>query len=268
LSPVAIAGAPGLTRARPDLAVWVAPGDGDSLSIGGTHTIHLLRRNVGIKVLLFNNRIYGLTKGQYSPTSELGKKAKSTPYGSLDRPFNPLSLALGAEATFVARSVDVFQPHLKAVLKKAAAHQGSAFVEVLQNCNIFNDGAWHGQTDKDLREDSTIALEHGKPLLFGKAKDRGIRRNGLALEVVKLGDGVGERDLIVHDEHDPNPAYAFLLSRMDQTPGFPTPIGVLRAVDAPRYETLVADQIRAVVAKKGQGDLAGLLRTGDTWEVR
>jgi len=261
--------ATGIKIARPDLEVWVATGDGDALSIGGNHTIHMLRRNVGIKVLLFNNRIYGLTKGQYSPTSELGKKAKSTPYGSLDRPFNPLSLALGAEATFVARCVDVFQPHLKAVLKNAAAHPGSAFIEILQNCNIFNDGAWENLTDKALRDDHTIAIEHGKPLVFGKAKDKGIRMNGLALEVVALGNGITEKDLIVHDERDPNPAYAFLLSRMDATPGFPTPIGVLRAVeDTPRYESLVTDQVRAVTDKKGKGDLGRLLRAGDTWEVR
>ncbi len=259
--------ASGLKIARPDLDVWVATGDGDALSIGGNHTIHMLRRNVGVKVLLFNNRIYGLTKGQYSPTSEVGKKAKSTPFGSLDRPFNPLSLALGAEASFVARGVDVFQPHLKAVMKRAAAHQGSAFVEVLQNCNIFNDGAWQPITEKDVRDDATISVEHGKPLVFGKARDKGIRMNGISLEVVKLGDGVTEKDLIVHDERHPNPAYAFLLSRMDHTPGFPTPIGILRAVEAPRYETLVADQVRAVTEKKGPGDLAKLLRTGDTWEV-
>jgi 2-oxoglutarate ferredoxin oxidoreductase subunit beta len=260
--------AAGLKIARPELKVWVVTGDGDGLSIGGNHLIHALRRNLDIKVILFNNRIYGLTKGQYSPTSELGKKAKSTPHGSLDRPFNPLSLALGAEATFVARSVDVFQPHLKAVLKKAAAHPGSAFVEVLQNCNIFNDGAWESLTEKELRDDSTIALEHGKPLVFGKGRDKGIRMNGLELEVVKLGDGVTEKDLIVHDERHPNPAYAFLLSRMDATPGFPTPIGVLRAVEAPRYEALMADQVRAVTGRKGKGDLAALLRAGDTWEVR
>jgi 2-oxoglutarate ferredoxin oxidoreductase subunit beta len=259
--------ATGIKIARPDLDVWVATGDGDALSIGGNHTIHMLRRNVGIKVLLFNNRIYGLTKGQYSPTSELGKKAKSTPYGSLDRPFNPLSLALGAEATFVARSVDVFQPHLKAVLRKAAAHPGSAFIEILQNCNIFNDGAWDNLTDKALRDDQTIAIEHGKPLVFGKARDKGIRMNGLSLEVVRLGEGASESDLIVHDERHPNPAYAFLLSRMDQSPGFPTPIGVLRAVEQPRYETQVAEQLSAVVARKGRGDLAKLLRAGDTWQV-
>jgi 2-oxoglutarate ferredoxin oxidoreductase subunit beta len=260
--------ATGVKVARPELEVWVATGDGDSLSIGGNHTIHMLRRNVGVKVLLFNNRIYGLTKGQYSPTSELGKKAKSTPYGSLDRPFNPLSLALGAEATFVARSVDVFQPHLKSVLKKAAAHQGSAFIEVLQNCNIFNDGAWEGLTDRGVRDDHTVSLEHGRPLVFGKNRDKGIRMKGLALEVVSLGAGVSEKDLVVHDEQNPSPAYAFLLSRMDTSPGFPTPIGVLRAVDAPRYEVEIAEQIGAVTAKKGRGDLQRLLRAGDTWEVR
>ncbi len=259
--------ATGIKIARPELEVWVATGDGDALSIGGNHTIHMLRRNVGIKVLLFNNRIYGLTKGQYSPTSEMGKKAKSTPYGSLDRPFNPLSVALGVEATFVARSVDIFQPHLKGVLKKAAAHSGSAFVEVLQNCNIFNDGAWESLTDKGLRDDHTISLEHGQPLVFGKDGDKGIRRKGLELEVVTLGNGVTEEDLVVHDERNPNPAYAFLLSRMDSRPDFPTPIGVLRAVEAPCYEQEVAQQLQAVTARKGEGDLAALLRAGDTWEV-
>ncbi len=260
--------ATGIKIARPELEVWVATGDGDSLSIGGNHTIHMLRRNVGVKVLLFNNRIYGLTKGQYSPTSELGKRAKSTPYGSLDRPFNPLSLALGAEATFVARSVDVFQPHLKSVLRKAAAHEGSAFVEVLQNCNIFNDGAWDEVTEKELREERTLALEPGQPLVFGKARDKGIRLRGLALEVVTLGNGVGEEDLLVHDERNPDPTYAFLLSRLGSLPGFPTPIGVLRAVSTPRYEMQIAEQIRAVTEKKGRGDLARLLHAGDTWQVR
>jgi len=260
--------ATGLKVARPELEVWVATGDGDALSIGGNHTIHMLRRNVGLKVLLFNNRIYGLTKGQYSPTSEIGKKAKSTPYGSIDRPFNVLSLALGAEATFVARSVDVFQPHLKAVLRRAAAHQGTAFIEILQNCNIFNDGAWESLTEKDVKDDHTILLEHGKPLVFGKNKDKGIRMRGIELEVVALGGGVTEKDLIVHDEAHPNPAYAFLLSRMDGVAGFPTPLGVLRAVDAPRYEAGMNDQLRQIVAKKGKGDLGQLLRAGDTWEVR
>jgi 2-oxoglutarate/2-oxoacid ferredoxin oxidoreductase subunit beta len=260
--------ATGVKIANPDLEVWIATGDGDALSIGGNHTIHMLRRNVGVKVLLFNNRIYGLTKGQYSPTSELGKKAKSTPFGSVDRPFHPLSLALGVEATFVARSVDVFQAHLKSTLRKAAAHQGSAFIEILQNCNIFNDGAWDALTEKDVRDDHTIALEHGQPLVFGRKRDKGLRMSGLQLEVVNLGDGITEKDLIVHDEKNPNPAYAFLLSRMDATPGFPTPIGVLLAVDAPAYEDGMAEQIAEVVRKKGKGDLGDLLRAGDTWEVK
>lgn len=260
--------ATGIKIARPDLEVWVATGDGDALSIGGNHTIHMLRRNVGIKVLLFNNRIYGLTKGQYSPTSELGKKAKSTPYGSPDRPFLPISLAVGAEATFVARSVDIFQPHLKAVLKKAAAHRGSAFLEILQNCNIFNDGAWETLTDREVRSDHTIVLEHGQPLIFGKNKDKGIRMNGIDLEVVHLVNGVTEKDLLVHNEFHNNPAYAFLLAQMELLPGFPTPIGVFRNVEEPRYEDRMAAQIQLAIQKRGPGDLETLLRAGDTWEVK
>ena len=262
--------ATGLKISRPDLEVWVVTGDGDSLSIGGNHTIHMLRRNVGLKVLMFNNRIYGLTKGQYSPTSEIGKKTKSTPYGTTDRPFNPLSLAIGAEATFVARSVDVFQQHLKETLKKAAAHKGSAYIEILQNCNIFNDHAWESITERDARSEQVVQLEHGKPMIFGKNRDKGIRLNGLELEVVTLGaNGVSEKDLLVHNENDPRPAYAFMLSQMELRPGFPTPIGVLRAwPNVPRYEDVISGQIRDVQAKRGTGDLAKLLRAGDTWEVR
>ena len=261
--------ATGVKLIRPDLDVWVATGDGDSLSIGGNHTIHMLRRNVGLKVLMFNNKIYGLTKGQYSPTSEVGKKAKSTPFGSVDRPFSPLSLALGSEATFIARSVDVFQQHLKETLRKAAAHQGSAYIEILQNCNIFNDGAWETITEKEARSEQVVQLDHGKPLIFGKNRDKGIRLVGLNLEVVALGNGITEKDLLVHDEHNPNPVYAFALSRMDSMPGFPTPIGVLRALQGvPRYEDLIQQQIREVIAKKGKGDLAKLLRAGDTWELK
>ena len=261
--------ATGVKLIRPDLDVWVATGDGDSLSIGGNHTIHMLRRNVGLKVLMFNNKIYGLTKGQYSPTSEVGKKAKSTPFGSVDRPFSPLSLALGSEATFIARSVDVFQQHLKETLRKAAAHQGSAYIEILQNCNIFNDGAWETITEKEARSEQVVQLEHGKPLIFGKNRDKGIRLVGLDLEVVALGNGTSEKDLLVHDEHNPNPVYAFALSRMDSMPGFPTPIGVLRALQGvPRFEDLMQQQIRDVQAKKGKGDLAKLLRAGDTWELK
>jgi 2-oxoglutarate ferredoxin oxidoreductase subunit beta len=262
--------ATGVKIIRPDLEVWVATGDGDALAIGGNHTIHMLRRNVGIKVLLFNNRIYGLTKGQYSPTSEFGKKTKSTPYGTADRPFNPISLAIGSEATFVARSVDVFQQHLKDTLKKAAAHRGSAFVEILQNCNIFNDGAWDFITAKDARSDHVLYLEHGKPLLFGKNRDKGIRRRTDGdIEVVQLGNGVAEKDLVVHDAHHPRPSYAFLLSHMEHRPGFPVPVGVLRDWDdLPRYEDVMTEQVRNVIAKKGKGDLAALLRAGDIWEVK
>jgi 2-oxoglutarate/2-oxoacid ferredoxin oxidoreductase subunit beta len=261
--------ATGLKVVRPDLDVWVATGDGDSLSIGGNHTIHMLRRNVGLKVLLFNNRIYGLTKGQYSPTSEIGKHTKSTPYGTADRPFNPMSLAIGADATFVARSVDVFQQHLKDTLRRAAAHKGSAYIEILQNCNIFNDGAWETLTEKESRGDHVLMLEHGKPLIFGKNRDKGIRLNGLEPEIVPLGNGISEGDLLVHDETDPHPAYSFLLAHLDERPGFPTPIGILRGWgNIPRYEDLIAEQIRAVQAKRGKGDLGKLLRAGDTWEVK
>ena len=260
--------ATGLKLARPDLEVWVATGDGDSLSIGGNHTIHMLRRNVGLKVLLFNNRIYGLTKGQYSPTSEVGKKAKSTPFGSIDRPFAPLALALGAGATFVARGVDVFQPHLKTTLKRVASHKGTAFTEVLQNCNIFNDGAWEAITEKEVRDDSILFLEHGKPLMFGKGKEKGIRQSGFDIEVVTLGNGVTEADLLVHNEQHPSPAYAYMLASMDGRPGFPTPVGVLRAVDAPAYEEQVNAQVQSIVAAKGKGDLGKLLRGPETWEIK
>jgi len=261
--------ATGVKLMRPDLEVWVATGDGDALSIGGNHTIHMLRRNVGLKVLLFNNRIYGLTKGQYSPTSEFGKKTKSTPYGSADRPFNPISLAIGSEATFVARSVDVFQQHLRATLKEAAAHKGSAFIEILQNCNIFNDGAWFNLTEKDARSEHVVQLEHGKPLIFGKNRDMGIRTKGFDLEVVQLGNGITEKDLLIHDAHHPRAAYAFMLSHMEHREGFPTPIGVLRSYDTlPRYEDVANAQIADVIAKRGKGDLDRLLRAGDTWVVK
>lgn len=261
--------ATGLKIARPDLEVWVATGDGDALSIGGNHTIHMLRRNVGLKVLLFNNRIYGLTKGQYSPTSEIGKKAKSTPFGSVDRPFSPIAVALGAGATFVARSADVFQPHLKATLKRVAGHKGTAFTEILQNCNIFNDGAWDGITEKDTRDDRALFLEHGKPLVFGKKKNQGLSLNGLSFDVVTWEEGGAvPADIVVHDERHPSPAYAFLLGQLETMPGMPAPMGVIRAVDAPSYEQLVNGQVQDVIAKKGKGDLSKLLRGSETWEVK
>jgi 2-oxoglutarate/2-oxoacid ferredoxin oxidoreductase subunit beta len=261
--------ATGIKIARPDLEVWVATGDGDSLAIGGNHTIHMLRRNVGIKVLMFNNRIYGLTKGQYSPTSEFGKKTKSTPFGTADRPFDPLALAIGAGASFVARSVDIFQVHLKDTLRKTAAHRGAAYVEILQNCNIFNDGAWNDVTEKEARSEHVLELETGKPMIFGRKRDKGIRLVGIEPEVVALGvDGVSEKDLWVHDERNPNPNYAFILAQMDSQPGFPTPIGVFRSWELPRYEDVMAAQIRDVTAKRGPGDVEKLLRSGDIWEVK
>ncbi|MEK6606712.1 MAG: 2-oxoacid:ferredoxin oxidoreductase subunit beta [Myxococcota bacterium] len=258
--------ASGVKIARPDLQVWVVTGDGDGLSIGGNHLMHALRRNVDLKILLFNNRIYGLTKGQYSPTSEHGKKTKSTPLGALDRPLNPLSLALGAEATFVARSIDTEIAHLQTVLKRAAAHKGSAFVEIYQNCNVFNDGAFDELTDKTKKSDTLLSLEHGKPLVFGKERQKGIRlRADLTPEIVDIAAS-GTDGLVVHDETRDDPAYAFLISRLTH-PQFPEPVGVLRSVARPSYDSLVAEQGARVLAERGEGDLGKLLSAGETWVV-
>ncbi|REJ84746.1 MAG: 2-oxoacid:ferredoxin oxidoreductase subunit beta [Acidobacteria bacterium] len=257
--------ATGLKMSRPDLSVWVVTGDGDALSIGGNHFMHVLRRNVGVKVLLFNNRIYGLTKGQYSPTSEVGKRTKSTPLGSVDAPFNPLAVALGAGATFVARSVDIFQPHLKSVLERAAAHPGTAFVEIYQNCNIFNDKAFENVTEKSARSENVLYLEHGEPLLFGKESPRGIARSGNSLEVVDVaedGDGAG---LVQWDERLPSAALAFELATLG--PGFPVPLGVFRDVAAPVYEDAVIAQVRAQEEAHPDATLEQLIRGGDTWQV-
>jgi 2-oxoglutarate ferredoxin oxidoreductase subunit beta len=259
--------ATGIKIANPDLDVWVVSGDGDALSIGGNHIIHAMRRNIGLKILLFNNRIYGLTKGQYSPTSEVGKLTKSTPYGSLDRPLNPISLALGAECTFVARSVDVYQKHLMEILKKAAAHRGTAFVEIFQNCNIFNDRAFANFTERSVRAEMNIELEHGQPILFGANRDKGLRWTGSHFEPVTLGNGLTEKDVVVHDAHSPHPAVAFALSRL-QPPDTPMPIGVYRDIDAPAMESRVWEQIQQVREKRGDGDLETLLNAGDTWEVQ
>jgi len=258
--------ATGVKITRPELQVWVVTGDGDALSIGGNHFIHMLRRNVDLKILLFNNRIYGLTKGQYSPTSELGKKAKSTPYGSIDAPFNPLHLAIGAGATFVARTIDVEPVHMQQVIHRMAKHKGSAFVEILQNCNVFNDGAWEAVTEKTVKDDMQIRMEHGKPLIFGKQKNKGIRMNGLTPEVVTIGqNGVTEKDILVWDEKAA-PALPFMVSSLE-FPKFPEPIGVFRAVEQPAYHELEAQQDAAILAKKGEGDLEKLLNAGDTWVV-
>jgi 2-oxoglutarate ferredoxin oxidoreductase subunit beta len=258
--------ATGLKAARPDLMVWVITGDGDALSIGGNHLLHSMRRNVDLKMIMFNNRIYGLTKGQASPTSEFGKRTKSSPQGTIDYPIQPLSVALAAEASMVARSVDTHTEHLQQTLDRAGFHQGSAFIEVLQNCNIFNDGAWRDFTDREVREDRMLVLEHGKPMIFGKDRDKGIRLNGLHPEVVQLGDGVSESDLLVHDEKAADPYLAYMLSRM-WWPDFPVPVGVLRAVQRPTHDQLIAGQIQDAVARQGEGDLAKLLVSGETWTV-
>ena len=241
-------------------------GDGDALSIGGNHLIHCLRRNVDLKILLFNNKIYGLTKGQYSPTSELGKKTKSTPQGSVDYPMNPISLALGVEATFVARTVDTNPKHMKEVFKRAAEHKGSAFVEILQNCIIFNDAAFKDVTDRTTRDDNSLMLEEGKPLIFGKEKKKGIRLNGVKPEVVTIGGkGVKESDLLVHQEKHTDPSYAFILSRFSH-PDMPVPIGVFRAVQKPTYDELVADQVKKAQAKS-PADLQNVVFGTETWQV-
>ncbi|MFI5261439.1 MAG: 2-oxoacid:ferredoxin oxidoreductase subunit beta [Candidatus Limnocylindrales bacterium] len=258
--------ATGLKLARPDLMVWVITGDGDALSIGGNHVLHSMRRNVDFKLIMFNNRIYGLTKGQASPTSEMGKRTKSSPDGTIDHPVIPLSIALAAEATFVARSVDTHTEHLQATLERAGRHHGSAFVEVLQNCNIFNDGAYRDFTDREVREDRMLLLQHGQPMIFGKDRDQGIRLRGLHPEVVRLGDGITEADLLVHDETAEDPYLAFMLSRM-WWPDYPVPVGVFRSVARPTHDELLTGQIEQAVAQRGEGDLSRLLRSGEAWTV-
>lgn len=255
--------ASGLKITRPELSVWVVTGDGDGLSIGGNHLIHILRRNIDVNILLFNNRIYGLTKGQYSPTSELGKITKSTPMGAPDYPFNPLSVALGANATFVARSIDVEAKHLQETLLRAFHHKGTSFIEILQNCNIFNDGAFSLLTDKDTKADHQLILRHGEPLRFGKHLEKGIvLRNGRPT-VVQLGNGISEEELLRHDESDGN--LAFLLSQL-APPEFPMPIGVLRAVERPTYEGIVNDQI-ARAQERSAPNIQALLVGLETWTV-
>lgn len=257
--------ATGVKSANPDLSVWVITGDGDALSIGGNHFLHSLRRNVDLKVLLFNNRIYGLTKGQYSPTSLEGHRTKSSPMGSIDYPLHPLSVAISAEATFVARTQDNNIKHLSQILQRAAAHKGTAFVEIYQNCVVFNPTAWDHTTDSDVRDDNILYLEDGKPLLFGKDRDKGIRMNGLQPEVVNLNE-VDEQELIVHNESEDNPHYAYMLSRMED-PNMPLPFGVLRSVSRPTYDELLLDQVEQAVEQKGSGDLEQLFKSGDTWTV-
>ena len=258
--------ATGLKACRPDLKVWVITGDGDGLSIGGNHLMHAIRRNVDVNIILFNNRIYGLTKGQYSPTSETGKITKSSPVGSLDNPLSPLSLAMGCGASFVARSIDVNIKHLGQTLLRAAAHKGTSFVEVYQNCNIFNDGAWKYATDRETKANNLIELEHGKPLIFGKDRDKGIRLNGMTPEVVELGKGISEDDLLFHDEKAHEPSLAFLLSRLRQ-PEFPEAIGVFRDVEISVYDEDVNQQVDQAQEADPDATMDDLFNSGTTWTV-
>ncbi|MGW0042299.1 2-oxoacid:ferredoxin oxidoreductase subunit beta [Rhodococcus sp. NPDC003348] len=259
--------ATGLAMSRPDLSVWVVTGDGDCLSIGGNHLIHTLRRNVNLTILLFNNRIYGLTKGQYSPTSETGKVTKSTPAGSVDHPLNPISLALGAEATFVARTIDSDRGHLTSVLRAAAQHRGTALVEILQNCNIFNGGAFDALKDPDTRGDVTVRLRHGEPVVFGSTTRKGVRVNPRGgLEIVTVED-TDAADLLVHDVHQEDSSTAYMLSRLADRPDGVTPLGIFRDVARPAYDDLVNAQL---VEARGDGhipDLSDVIAGSDTWLV-
>lgn len=253
--------------ANPELQVWVITGDGDALSIGGNHLMHVIRRNVDLNIILFNNQIYGLTKGQYSPTSPLGARTKSTPMGSVDYPVSPLSVAIGCEASFVARSVDVDIKHLTMVLERAANHKGTSFVEVYQDCNVFNSGAFYYASKKDEKVDNLVYLEHGKPLTYGKNREKGIRLlDGSRPEKVELGSGISEDDLLFHDERAEEPSLAFLLSRM-RYPEFPEAVGVFRQVERPCYDAALNQQIDDAIATSGEGDLEKLFNSGDTWVV-
>lgn len=260
--------ATGLKVTRPDLKVFVITGDGDALSIGGNHLIHAMRKNVDLTMILFNNRIYGLTKGQYSPTSEFGKKTKTSPYGTIDYPVSPISLALGAEATFIARTIDVWGSHMQDIYKKAAEHEGFSLIEVYQNCVIFNDKSWSFATDRKLREENILQLEHGEPMIFGKDRDKGIYldRNSLQPRVVKLGDEYTEKDILVHDENNPNPSLAFFLSRMHY-PEFPDPIGVFRDVKKPSLDFLLNEQVAQAKKTSRHASVQDLLEEGETWTV-
>jgi 2-oxoglutarate/2-oxoacid ferredoxin oxidoreductase subunit beta len=257
--------ATGVKCGNPDLDVWVITGDGDALSIGGNHFLHTVRRNIGLKVILFNNRIYGLTKGQYSPTSDFGTRTKSSPEGSIDHPMHPISVALGAEITFAARAVDTDVLQLQSVLQRMIAHKGTAFLEVYQNCQVYNNNAYAFATDRETRLDNIIYLEHGKPLIFGKKRDKGLRLSGDALEVVELAK-VSQDDLVIHDEKNMDASMAFRLAQMHY-PSHPEPLGVFRAVEKPVYEEMLIGQLAAARAKRGAGQLQKLFHAGDTWKV-
>jgi len=258
--------ASGVATANPDLTVWIVTGDGDALSIGGNHLIHTLRRNVNVKILLFNNQIYGLTKGQYSPTSEVGKRTKTSPVGSIDNPFNPVSLALGAEATFVARTIDMDRTHSAAMIQAAYEHRGSAFVEIYQNCNVFNDKAFIALTGRTEREANRIYLEPGEPVRFGADGEHGVIIGSKGASIVRVAD-VGVEALHVHDPAEPEPAVAFALSRLSSGPTGPTPIGIFRKVDRSSYGDLVQQQLLDAQTAKGPGNLAELVTSAGTWDA-
>ena len=261
--------ATGVKVANPELMVWVVTGDGDGLSIGGNHLLHCLRRNLDIKILLFNNRIYGLTKGQYSPTSEIGKRTKSSPMGTTEQPINPISVAIAAEATFVARSIDTDSKSLQEVLMRAAKHKGSAFVEIYQNCNVFNDKTFVSFTERSVRADKTVTLVHGEPVIFGKDREKCIvvdRKSGGFRPAVANVSDVNQEDIIVHDESSESAALPYLLSQLNE-PEFPVPLGIFRQVEHQTYEDLVEDQIKTAVEQNGKGDMEALLNAGDCWTV-
>jgi 2-oxoglutarate ferredoxin oxidoreductase subunit beta len=258
--------ATGLKCVNPDLKIWVITGDGDGLSIGGNHLIHCMRRNVDLNILLVNNRIYGLTKGQYSPTSPVGQVTKSSPYGSIEHPINALCIAIASEATFIARTLDTDPMQMAAVLERAAAHKGISFVEIYQNCIIFNDKAFGPVTGRETREDRMVYLEHGKPLVFGKKRERAIRMKGLQPEIVELSK-VDPKDLLIHNEKDPSTHYAYLLTQME-FPEMPVPFGVFRAIEKPTYEDMMEAQIQEIVKAKGKSNLKNLIYGPNTWTVK
>ena len=259
--------ATGLRCVDPELSIWVITGDGDGLSIGGNHLMHAMRRNINFNILLVNNQIYGLTKGQYSPTSPIGKITKSTPQGSIDYPVNALCVAIASEATFIARTLDSIPAHMGSVLERAMKHKGISFVEIYQNCNIFNDKAYEPITGRDTRDDRMVILEHGKPLIFGKGRSKAIRLKGLQLEMVEYKEGMDTKELLIHNEQEPEPTYAYLLTQMEY-PDMPVPFGIFREIVKPTYDEMLNAQVQDAIKKRGKGNLKELIYGTDTWTVK
>ncbi|MBI1977335.1 MAG: 2-oxoacid:ferredoxin oxidoreductase subunit beta [Candidatus Omnitrophica bacterium] len=259
--------ASGLRCVNSDLSIWVVTGDGDGLSIGGNHLVHAMRRNINFNILLVNNRIYGLTKGQYSPTSPIGKVTKSSPEGSIDYPINALCIAIASESTFIARTLDSIPTHMASVLERAMKHKGVSFVEIYQNCNVFNDKAHEPITGREVRDDRMVILEHGKPLIFGKNRDKAIRLNGLQPALVEYKEGMDTKNLLIHNENDPEPNYAYLLTQMEY-PTMPVPFGVFRDIKKPTYDEMLDGQVQDAIKKRGRGHLKELIYGSDTWTVK